>query len=161
MWVVDFVVFFFFLFSGFHGVLGLCTSPARSKWQGFSAPISVVAWSAWGGNPRDPGISTQALHLRASRYSSSRTCRCCLRQRLQGIALSISISAIPQNQGALKGDRTKDLGDRESPKRRFSQKTADFRSFTLSPGNSSIWKAQQAAGNRRFSQETADWALPP
>ena len=41
---------------------------------------------------------------------------------------------------------------------RFSQKTADFRP---SPGNSSIWRAQETAENRRFSQETADWAPSP
>ena len=61
--------------------------------------------------------------------------------------------------------------ERESPKRRFSQKTADFRRFTPSPGNSSIWSAQETAENRRFSQktedfrrkpqETADWAPSP
>ena len=38
----------------------------------------------------------------------------------------------------------------ESPKHRFSQKTADFfRRFTPSPGNSSIWKAQETADFRR------------
>ena len=41
----------------------------------------------------------------------------------------------------------------ESPKRRFSQRTADFRRFTPSPGNSSIWRAQETAENRRFSQK--------
>ena len=44
-----------------------------------------------------------------------------------------------------------------SPKRRFLQKTADFRRFTPSPGNSSIWRAQETAEDRRFSQETADF----
>ena len=38
-------------------------------------------------------------------------------------------------------------------KRRCSQKTADFRRFTLSTGNSSIWRAQGTAENLRFSQE--------
>ena len=52
--------------------------------------------------------------------------------------------------GALKG--TEFLGDRPGPKRRFSQKTAYFRRFTPSPGNSSIWRAQKTAENRRFSQ---------
>ena len=33
---------------------------------------------------------------------------------------------------------------------------ADFRSFTPSPGNSSIWRAQETAENRRFSQKTAE-----
>ena len=37
----------------------------------------------------------------------------------------------------------------------FSQKTADFRRFTPSPGNSSIWRAQETTENRRFSQKTA------
>ena len=60
---------------------------------------------------------------------------------------------------------------RESPKRRFAQKTADFRRFTFAPGTSSIWRAQETAENRRFSQktedlrrkpqETADWAPSP
>ena len=38
-------------------------------------------------------------------------------------------------------------------KRRFSQKTADFRRFTPSSGNSGIWLAQETAENRRFSQK--------
>ena len=49
-----------------------------------------------------------------------------------------------------------DSGDRESPKRRFSQKTADFRRFAPFPGNSSIWRAQETAENSRFSQETEE-----
>ena len=55
------------------------------------------------------------------------------------------------------------MTERESPKRRLSQKTADFRRR-----NSSIWRAQETAENRRFSQktaekpqETADWAPSP
>ena len=51
--------------------------------------------------------------------------------------------------------RGRSQGDRESPKRRFSQKTADFRRSTTSPENSSIWRAQETAENRRFSQKTA------
>ena len=53
----------------------------------------------------------------------------------------------------------------------FRRKTADIRRFTLSPGNSSMWRAQETAENRRFSQktedfrrkpqETADWAPSP
>ena len=43
----------------------------------------------------------------------------------------------------------------------FSQKTADFRRFTLSPGNSSIWRAQETADFPRKPQETADWAPSP
>ena len=39
-------------------------------------------------------------------------------------------------------------------KRRFSQKTADLRGFTPSPGNSSSWRAQETAENRRYSQKT-------
>ena len=58
--------------------------------------------------------------------------------------------------------RWRNWGDRESPKRRFSQKTADFRRFTPSPGNSSIWRARETAENRmqifaenrRFSQKS-------
>ena len=58
---------------------------------------------------------------------------------------------------------------RENPKRRFSQKTADFRRFTPSLRNSSIWRAQEAAADfcrkpkifRRTPQETADWAPSP
>ena len=38
--------------------------------------------------------------------------------------------------------------ERESPKRRFSQRTADFRRFAPSPGNSSIWRAQETADLR-------------
>ena len=53
------------------------------------------------------------------------------------------------------------MTDRESPKHRFSQKTADFRRFTPSPGNSSICRAQETAENRRFSQETADFRRRP
>ena len=49
------------------------------------------------------------------------------------------------------------LGDRESPKCRFPQKKADFRRFTPSAGNSSIWSAQETAENRRFSQKTEDF----
>ena len=44
--------------------------------------------------------------------------------------------------------------ERESPKRRLSQNTADFRRFAPSPGNSSIWRAQETAENCRFSQKT-------
>ena len=59
--------------------------------------------------------------------------------------------------------RWRNLGDRERPKRRFSQKTAEFRRFTSSPGNSSISRTQETyrrkpqifAENRRFSQKTA------
>ena len=53
--------------------------------------------------------------------------------------------------------RGRNQGDRESPKHRFSQKTADFRRFTLSLGNSSVWRAQETAEDRRFSQETEDF----
>ena len=39
--------------------------------------------------------------------------------------------------------------ERESPKRRFSQKTADFRRFTPSPGNSSIWREREQKERER------------
>ena len=56
---------------------------------------------------------------------------------------------LPRNQGALK---VTDL----RWKRRFSQKTADFRRFTPSPGNSSIWRAQETADFRREPQIFAE-----
>ena len=61
--------------------------------------------------------------------------------------------------GRAEGDGTKVTErERESPKRRFSQKTADFRRFTPPPGNSSmIWRAQETAENRSFSQKTEDF----
>ena len=43
------------------------------------------------------------------------------------------------------------MPERESPKRRFSQKTADFRRFTPSPENSSI-EPKIFAENRRKPQ---------
>ena len=46
----------------------------------------------------------------------------------------------------------------KNPKRRFSQKTADFRRFTPSPGSSSMRRAPKTAENRRFSQKPADFA---
>ena len=65
--------------------------------------------------------------------------------------------------GAPKGTELK--WHSESPKCWFSQKTADLRRFTLSPGSSSICRAQETAENRRFpqktAQETADWAPSP
>ena len=39
-----------------------------------------------------------------------------------------------------------------------SAQNADFRRFTPSPGNSSIWRAQETAEDRRFSQETVIFA---
>ena len=42
--------------------------------------------------------------------------------------------------------RTKD--DRPGPKRRFSQRTADFHRFTPFPGKSTMWTAQETAENR-------------
>ena len=75
------------------------------------------------------------------------------------------------SETSIRALKVTELRCRESPKRRFSQKTADFRRFTPSPGNSSIWTAQETAANRRFSQktedfrrkpqETADWAPSP
>ena len=50
---------------------------------------------------------------------------------------------------------------KEGPKRRFSQKTADFRGFAPSPGNSSIWRVQDNAENRRLSQKTEDFRRNP
>ena len=55
--------------------------------------------------------------------------------------------------------RGRNSSHRESPKRRFSQKTADFRRFAPSVGNSSIWRAQETAENRRFSQKTGNRRL--
>ena len=49
----------------------------------------------------------------------------------------------------------KELRWQTSPKRRRLRKTADFADSTPSPGNWSIWSAQEAAENRRFSQQTA------
>ena len=43
-----------------------------------------------------------------------------------------------------------------------SQKVSEYlRRFTPSPGNSSIWRAQETAENRRFSQETEDFRRKP
>ena len=48
--------------------------------------------------------------------------------------------------------------ERESPKRRFSQKTADFRGFTPSLKNSSVWRPSETAeifaGNCRLGSVT-------
>ena len=63
-----------------------------------------------------------------------------------------------EDQGALKGTELR--WQREPKTQIFAEKTADFRRFTPSPANSSIWRAQETAENRRFSQKTADWASP-
>ena len=54
--------------------------------------------------------------------------------------------------------------ERESPKHRFLQKTADFRRFTPSPGNEAFGgrrKPQKTADFCRKPQETGDWAPSP
>ena len=50
---------------------------------------------------------------------------------------------------------------RESPKLRFSQKTADVRRFTPSRGNQVFWGCRIFAESCWFSQETADWGPSP
>ena len=82
-----------------------------------------------------------------------------------------------KQSGRAEGDGTKVTKrererERESPKRTFSQKTTNFCRFAPSPGNSSVWRAQETAENRSFFsqrtedfrrklQETADWAPSP
>ena len=64
--------------------------------------------------------------------------------------------------GRMKKKRREERGLKARTKnRRFSQKTADIRRFTRSPGNSNIWRAQETAESRRFSQETEDFRRKP
>ena len=72
----------------------------------------------------------------------------------------LTIPVIP-TQAALKGT---ELRCRTTPKRRVSQKTADFRIFTPSPGSSSIWRAQEpqiSTENRRSLQITVTLGPSP
>ena len=81
-----------------------------------------------------------------------------LKARRELGAQPVSIGA--RLRGRSKGDRYRER-ERESPKRRFSQKTADFRRFTPSPGHSSIWRAQETAESCGFSQNPEDFRRKP
>ena len=52
-------------------------------------------------------------------------------------------------------------GDRQSTEHKFSQKTADFRRLSPSPGNTSIWRAQETADFRRKAQIFAENRMKP